>query len=260
MKPFKQFLVEKNIEMNDLDMDFIRRAEVVTSFNVTAKDFQSVKNKNEVRFLFKKHFFPDFDLDKTVADLSGDVNGLIKQLKSMSKTNFDKLFTYNIKGVGPGEVLLYFLVDDLVLGGGTSAGVDLVSGGKSYEMKAAQLSKEGYFYSFRLGATVNVSSIVTSAIAIAKEAGISTSRDAEISKSAIASIKSGKLGKRWVDEVEKPFIEKAYDEYFKHHPVAFIINKIPASAHGEVYIKSVKKSDIVLEMVTQGKIRPMIKK
>jgi hypothetical protein len=30
MKPFKQFLIEKNIEMNDLDMDFIKRAEVVT--------------------------------------------------------------------------------------------------------------------------------------------------------------------------------------------------------------------------------------
>ena len=47
---------------------------------------------------------------------------------------FSSIYKYNIKGVGPGEVMLYFLLNNGHLGGGSSAGVDIVDAAGSFEV------------------------------------------------------------------------------------------------------------------------------
>ena len=65
---FKSYLREMAaVSVADLDADFLRRAQKVTSFNLTSKDFTSLKYKKEIQHLIRMHFFPKFDLDKTIA-------------------------------------------------------------------------------------------------------------------------------------------------------------------------------------------------
>ena len=48
-----------------MDKDFIHRATKVSSFNLYAADFQSVRHKKEIQHLFATYFFPKFDLNHT---------------------------------------------------------------------------------------------------------------------------------------------------------------------------------------------------
>ena len=50
MKRFRSFIREMAaVSINDLDMTFIKRAERVTSFNISSTDFQTTKNKAEIQ-------------------------------------------------------------------------------------------------------------------------------------------------------------------------------------------------------------------
>lgn len=259
MKNFDNFLTEMAAAVGQLDLEFIKRAEVVSSFNLTGADFGSTKYKQEIQYLITKHFFPKFDLSKTASTFNeGAVNSVINALKSADSAKFKTLLAWTPKGVGPGEVLLYYAVDDVQLGGGSSAGVDIVSGSTGYEVKACDLSKEGYFQNFRLGGTANISGSMKAAAAIKTELGL-PGRDTEIPKGQIQLIKESKLGKRWIDEVEKPY-KIAAAQYFKGHDTIFMINKTPAAAVGSVFVKTIGPNDIELDAVTNGTIKPKIRR
>ena len=110
-----------------MDKEFIKRALHVTSFNLSASDFESIKHKKEIQYIFNMHFFPKFDLDQTIDAVDmNKLNSIISKLKSEDAAMFAKMHNYNLKGVGPGEVTLYFLINSAHLGGGSSAGVDIV--------------------------------------------------------------------------------------------------------------------------------------
>ena len=71
MQRFRTFLKEMAaVNVADLDTEFLKRAQKVTSFNLQTKDFESLKYKSEIQHLFHMHFFPKFDLDNT---LKGDI-------------------------------------------------------------------------------------------------------------------------------------------------------------------------------------------
>lgn len=263
MKNFTEYLTELAVDLKNLDLEFIKKAEVVTAFNIDAKSFQDTKYKGEVQYLFKKHFFPDFDISKTASTLDeAKVNSLVRELKSMSKQSFLRMMRYTPKGVGPGEVMMYFLVDDLTLGGGASAGLDLGSGGKGYEMKACDISK-GYFVNFKIGGTVDITKPLAAAVAIKKEMLAEKiklkPKATEIGKGDIETIKKSKWGTRWEAEVEMPYKKAAYENYFKNHATLFTVNKVPAKNIGEIYIRNVQRDQIELDNVTSGTIKPKIK-
>lgn len=259
IQTFQEYILEASKNIQDLDIAFIKRAEVVTSFNVTSKDFESLKNKSEIQYLFKKHFFPDFNLDMTLKTFNDNqFNSLVNDLKSQNKQKFNQLLKYQPKGVGPGEVLMYFLVDDVQLGGGSSAGLDVVSGGKGYEVKAVNLTKEGYFADFKIGGTVNISAEMKAASDIKKQLGL-PGRETEINKTQIKAIKASEYAKEWINNVEIPYQKKAYS-YFKGHDTIFIINSNPVSLVGQCFVKTISLQDIVLSNVTAGTIKPEIRK
>lgn len=255
MFDFKNYIVEMSIE--DLNMDFLKRAEKVTTFNLTTKDMESVKFKKEIQYLFKKHFFPEFDLDDCVDKLDvNTLNGLIKKLKSQNKNKFQNLYKYNLKGIGPGEVLMYFLINKSYLGGGGSAGVDLVVvGDDKYEIKAVSVSPKGLVYDFKVGGTLNLSPYITQLLDLKKRAG-AAGKGNEIPTNSIREIekKFPTEFKRVLDGYRK----ETYDNYFKNHAIIFMNNK--TSKMGEIVsVKNVQRNDIGILAVTSGTIKPTVR-
>lgn len=239
----------------NLDMDFIRRAEKVTAFNLTAKDFETLEYKREIQYLFNKNFFPNFDLSKTIKGVDmRKLNNLISSLRSNDMQNFVKMHKYPLKGVGPGEATMFFLVDDGHLGGGSSAGVDFVVGSKKYEIKAVDVSSDGFAYNFKLGGTFPISDIVRDLQDLQKRAGYGSG--AEVNKGTIAKIRANFPAE--LKDIESRFVDRSYENYFKNHDIIFIRNT--TNKIGDIVaVKKIKKEEIFLERITSGVAKPTVK-
>lgn len=237
-----------------MDKDFIRRATKITSFNLIPKDFESLKYKKEIQTLFNTHFFPEFNLANTSkgVDLS-KLNSNIQALKNEDFSLFQNLHKYNLKGIGPGEVTLFFLIDNAHLGGGASAGVDLVVGSKKYEVKAVDVSSDGYAINFKTGGTFNTSDIIARLMQLKKDVNAGGEG---VNKSALEAIK-----RKYPDELENiknTYVDRVYENYFKNHEIIFIRNTTRKMGNIEAIIKP-KKNQIQLEVVTSGVIKPKVK-
>jgi hypothetical protein len=262
MLSFQQYITEREskIMVDDLDLEFLRKAERVTSFNISTKDFESLKHKKEIQHLINKHFFPKFDISKAInrADKNA-LNKLIDELKSEDPTMFSKLHNYALKGVGPGEATLFFLINNAHLGGGSSAGVDLVVGSDKYEVKAVQIMRDidGLIaYDFKLGGTVRLSDIMQDLAKLAEFNKILGSKT-EINKSTIQKLRNGLTSSADFSAIEDRYRKRAY-EYFKNHEVIFVNNsKTKRQGHIEA-IKKIKQHHIMIERVTSGTVKPMV--
>jgi hypothetical protein len=268
MHRFKGYIKEMaaNLPVSKLDNDFIARATKVRSFNIKGADLSSLKNKAEIQFLYATYQFDGFDLEQTVKGMNvGKVNKLIDKLKSVDRNNFDALYDFQPKGVGPGEALLYFLIDDAVLGGGTSAGVDVKIGGSNFEVKGANLARDKKsVYGFKLGGTVDVSDMVNRAVKMKEMMGLTTAGKGknEVNPTQIKAIRK-KFPKEWSD-IEKEYATKAH-KYFGNTPVIFFNNnrgtggKLTSAAGNVIIVKKVTKNDIQIDAITQGTIKPRVK-
>jgi hypothetical protein len=240
--------------MASLNLDFIKKAERVTSFNIRTSDFQTLDYKKELQHLFNKHFFPNFDVSKTIKTVDqNQLNKLILELKRDSDM-FPKLHNYNLKGVGPGEATLFFLINTAYLGGGSSAGVDLISGSKNYEIKAATISPTRIASNFKLGGTVPLASIMTDINSLRESLKLGGTKT-EISGTIIKMMKSKSPDKFAL--IEHNYATVAY-EYFKLHEVIFINNTSGSNLGKIEAIKKVSKDDILIERVTSGTVKPRI--
>ena len=254
------------VDVNKLDTEFIRKAEKVTSFNIAAADFTHLKFKNEIQHLFQKHFFPGFDLS-TASDSTSitarDANRLIDKLRTMDFSAFNNLHFYNLKGVGPGEATLFFLYNKAHLGGGTSAGVDLVCGSNKYEIKAAKLDKDGQFVSgFKLGGTVPLGDLVDEAVSYKNAMGFTTAGkgQSEVNKTQMEAI-AKEYPKQW-ERITKEYAKRAF-QYFENDNVIFMNNnnsngRLTRAAGGVITVKRVKQADIGLDVITQGTMKPKV--
>ena len=238
-----------------MDKNFIKRALHVTSFNLTASDFESLKYKEEIQHIFNMHFFPKFNIKHTLNAVDMDkMNNLISKLKQEDSAMFAKMHNYNLKGVGPGEVTLYFLVNSAHLGGGSSAGVDLVASNGKFEVKAAKVGRDGYASDFKLGGTAPLSDIIMMLDNIRTKHKLGGTRT-EMSGAIMDQMK--KLAPNEFAAAQDKFAAVAAD-YFKGHKVIFINNSTSNLGRIEA-IKEVKKSDVIIERVTSGTIKPKVK-
>ena len=241
--------------MKNLNHEFIKRAEKVTSFNLVSSDFTDLKHKAEIQHLFNKHFFPKFDLNKTVKGVNQNkLNQLIQSLRSENPQMLKALHQYPLKGVGPGEALLYFLIDDGHLGGGSSAGVDLVTTSKNYEVKAVNVTQDGFASNFKLGATFSLAGLMKRTQDLKKGIGGSGS---EVNLSEIAKIKE-RFPREW-EAIEEEFRDLTYKNYFRNHEIIFMINTSAARMGNIASVKKVKKDEIFFERITSGTIKPRVK-
>lgn len=237
---------------NELDIEFLKRAESVKNLNLYAKDFQTNKYKSEIRFLFKKHFLTSLNSTRQVKE--ADLNSIISKLKSENFSNFERVFKYKPDGIGPGEVLLFLLIDNSELGGGSSAGTDLTVSGKNYEIKAASISSDYFAYNFKVGATFDVTDVVQDLLNVCELVGIKKRN--EINITDINMIKS-KAPIEW-EALEEKYRNVLYENYFKDHEIIFLNNN-PSKKFGDVErIKLVKKEDIFLERYTSNVLKPKV--
>lgn len=241
-----------------MDLDFLKRAERVTSFNITAKDLSTLTYKEEIQHLFVKNFFPTFDLSKTIDVVDKDkLDELIAELKQeQDGFSFPKLHGYNMKGIGPGEATMFFLINTAQLGGGSSAGVDLIVGQEKYEVKAVKVSVERYASDFKLGGSVPLSDLMLDFNNLRVELGLGGNKT-EMS-GAIMNQMRVEAPDEFAD-IEDRYATVAYENYFKDHDVVFINNATGPRLGGVEAVKRVEKSDIMVERVTSGTIKPKVK-
>jgi len=251
--------------VSDLDADFIQRATRVTSFNLRGEDMGSLKYKAEIQHLYSTYVFKGFDLSKTLNTMDvTKANNIINELKSINRQGFNDLYDFQPKGVGPGEALLYFIIDSARLGGGTSAGVDMHIGSKAYEIKGANITGDKkYAYGFKLGGTVDLTEAVNASVTFKEKLGFSTQGKGknEVNKEQIEAIRK-EFPKEW-KKIEAEYGRKAH-AYFGSIPVIFFNNnrsgsKLTQAAGGIAAAKVVKKEDIQIERITQGTIKPIIR-
>lgn len=243
--------------MADLDMEFISRAMKVTSFNLVSKDFESLKHKKEIQHLFNLNFFPNADMSKMLDRVDQKkMNAVIATLRKENSSNFESLYRYNIKGVGPGEVMLYFILNNGHLGGGSSAGLDLVVGSKGYEVKAVDYSPQGYVNNFKVGGTFSMADIMRGVQDLKKAAGLGSG--SEVNGGHLAAIE-----KQFPEEIKRYYDQYAdvtYKNYFKNHEIIFLSNKKGGGYQlGDVIaVMQVKKEQIRFERITSGTIKPRV--
>lgn len=245
------------VAVTDLDMAFIANAERVTSLNLAAKDFESTKYKKEIQFMIAKHFFPGFDLSNTLSGTritTSSLNAVIDQLRSANASGLVNVHKFTPRGIGPGEVLLYFVLDDGHLAGGSEGG-DIRIGGTSYEMKAIDVTRNNEAVQFKLGGTVRVSKILNDIVALAEKAGYKI-KGTEVPTSILNALRSKHT--KEMKALEDEFAKTAYDGYFSHYPMIWIRNK--TKKVGEIVgIQNVTVNDIGIHAVTSGTIKPIVK-
>jgi hypothetical protein len=241
-----------------MDLEFINRAQKITSFNLNAKDLQSLKYKEEIQYLFNTHFFPKFNIKKeTIQGVNiNKLNNAINILKSQDSSMFAELHKYNIKGIGPGEATLFFLIKNAYLGGGSSAGVDLIAGSEKYEVKAVNITSDGFITNFKVGGTVPLSNIITFLNILREKFNLGGSKT-EISGSILASRKE-KAPKDFA-KIQTAYADVTYNNYFKNHEIIFINNATGPKLGNIEAIKQVNKADIFIERVTNGTVKPKLK-
>ena len=258
MKSFKSYIAEESFSLDELDMDFLRRAEQITSFNLDASHFQTLKYKKEIQHLFVKHFFPGFNLDDTLNKVDKDeINKVVRQLKAIDKQSFFNIHRYNLKGVGPGEATMFFMIDGAVIGGGTSAGTDLFVDGELYEIKGAKyIQKDNIIHDFKLGGTVEIQDLMGRLLDLAQEMGITNSRKS-IPKTEIQEMRQS--GSEEFRRIEEEYVDRAF-KYLSQNKLLIINNDDNGVNTGEVMIVGrIQKEDVGLERLTSNTLKPFIR-
>lgn len=254
MIKFKSFVCEEE----DLDIKYLKQVEKCSKFNIKSKEYETLDHKREIQHLFAKTWFPSFDLDQTIRgamDLK-KFNKLVDELRKINGAGLLALHKYVFPGVGPGEVLMYFLLDKAHLGGGSSAGVDLVIGSKKFEVKAVTVSKDGYASNFKLGGTFSIAHILTGIQELNVKIG-GKKGSSEIGKQVIEKIR--KKFPKELKKLETEFRNVSYKNYFSKEEIIFVDNTRKAQIGNIIAIKQVKKNEIFLERVTSGTIKPTVK-
>ena len=259
--------------MDGLKIDFIKSRSTSNTFKLSARDFQSQTYKNEIRFLISKRWFPELQMsDIFLSKLDvNDLNNALNLMYSMNTTGFMELLQEEPKGTGPGEVLLYFLLDNAHLGGGNSAGVDIIDNGIPYEIKAVNRKKDGTLYNFKLGGTVKIANILSRLMTLKEELlkfnpKIKEGENTGINNSHLKGFSDRKflkhindIGIEGWDGLLKEFQDVAYNGYFKAHPIIFVASKTANKNEvGRIYsILNVKQNQISMT-VTSGTIKPSV--
>lgn len=268
---------EYTASMDGLDLEFINQKSVSNAFTLRAKDLESITFKNEIRFLIARRYFPGLDISGITMESVTTAAAMNKALNTLYKLNpkgYTELLEREISGLGPGELILFFLLDNATVGGGNSAGVDIIDNGTPYEVKAVNKTGDGKLVNFKLGGTVNISDVQSKilklkavllkfdpSIAEGEKTGINNDHMKGFeSDEFIEHCKNMKIKDSFKD-LNDYFQKIAYNGYFKNHPIIFMGSKSASRADkGRVYdIVQVTKKMVGIHKVTNGTIKPYVK-
>ena len=249
-----------------VDQEFIKKAERINkdinTLNISLRDYTiEEKRKTEIQLLIQKYHFPEFNISTKALNTFdiNKLNGLINELKNKYRQDFLKIYQYRPEGIGPGEILLYFLVNIAFLSG-RSKSTDIVINDKLYEVKAAKITADRKrAYGFFLGGTVSFSGIIEELKALNERynlGGTSTNIGVTI---------INKMREEYPDEfnpIENKFKKIAFEDYFQGDKtekknVIFFNNNDSSKGLIQV-IKTVSKEDLTIEQYTSNSIKPYI--
>jgi len=249
-------------------IDRVLGTKLAARLNFNQADFgkNRIKNKDAIRFLYMRYGRIK-ELNDVQPSNRVDMRELNTKIKILKRSNrFNDIYDANIKGVGPGEVLLYLLLNNSYLGGGKSAGADIFVDNIGYEIKAVKISAETNIASdFRFGGTIDAGiqrKIISSLEDLVKQYNNKTNKTLKatseaINKLVIDEIKRSEF-KNAFEKIEKQQFREFASSYFKK-PVIFIDNRNNSTKGMILYSGEVLKDNIFIHRVTQGTVRPAIK-
>lgn len=240
-----------------MDLDFLERAEIRVSFNLEEKDFKTLTNKNEIQYLFNRHWFPEFNLKNTVSVVNKTkLNKITQELKFNYNNNFGYMHKLNPNGqIGPGEISLYFMVNSAVLGGGSSNGIDLIDNSGQYELKAIDVRGGKYASNLRMGVTADMNRTKQRMDDLRGNLYL----DGHINKISTTTLRKMKeLAPKEYKDIEEEFQENA-SKYFCHKTIFMNNGGQNKSRKGLIEeIKFIKKNEIFIEKIGK-EIHPLVR-
>jgi hypothetical protein len=268
MKRLTKYLKEMSMAaQTDLDFDFIRRAEKVTKFNINVNDLKP-ELQPSIRYLFVKNQFPKFGKkDMFVKSFNiTKLNTAIKALKKEDFNHFFNMYQFDQSGIGPGELMLYFLIDGSRVGGGSSAGVDLIVGNKEYEAKSVELNiGRQAIEGFKLGGTGELAPIIAAAQKLKKKYRDEMIAANKGKENKISEINQTQLKK--LEELEpremariKANYTKVAGQYFGNTNIVFMYSKSASGKKvGEIIAAGkIDGKSVQMQTITSGTIKPSI--
>ena len=267
MQRFRTFLKEMSMaDTTGLDFEFIRRAEKVTKFNIDVRDLKP-ELQPSIRYLYTKNQFPKFaKKDMFMKDFNvKKINAAVKELKKENATHFFNMYQFDQSGIGPGELLLYFLIDNSKVGGGGSAGVDLYVRGKEYEAKSVTFNiGRQQIEGFKLGGKGELAPILSKAQALKKKYDGEMIAANDGKKNAISEINRKQMAKlkqlepkAW-SQIEKDYAKVA-GEYFGGTNLVFMYSKANPNKVGEIIAAGrIDSKAVEMQAITSGTIKPSI--
>lgn len=247
-------------QLTDEDIEYTKQIEGVKVLYIPQRDFigeQGLKRKKAIQYLFLKHYFTKTLMrSEFLNDISGmrvgTLNSLINKLRT--SRNFDAVFNYTPGGIGPGEVMLYFLTNNSSLGGFKTG--DITIGSNNYEVKVAPIpvrENKGYASDVTLGSTLRLNGVLNKLEALRKKLNLDSLSSENINVMRQRADAEFKL-------IEKEFKEQVVG-YFKGKQVIILNNgKNNSGLRGKVEtVKHVEFDDVQLYRYTRSDFKALIK-
>ena len=214
-----------------------------------------------------------------------NLNSVINKIRGSDtdqQSFFKDFLSAKVGAFGPGEILLYLLIDQIELGGAT-ASTDFKVGSQDYEIKACvteKINNVDYAYNFTTGGTMKSNPTYNEVIKM-----LSDFFGKRGSKTTVALLRefafAPKTGVRMTNPQSKFFDPKddkteydriidtyrnfIYNTYFKSKKIVFVRTLRNASISGLsnigeiIAVKEVMPEDISIYEVTAGVIKPRIR-
>lgn len=229
-------------------LELFKNATNYMYFNLDRKLFQTLDYKTEIKELFEKYWFFEEIKQLNVTNASDiiSLNVYISYIKESNINLFNRLFHYPLKRTGNAEIMLFLLIQNSYLSNISIAGNDIVINDTHYEIKNCLISKkyksEEMFYSnFKLGNSVCTRNVINK---IENYFG-HIPKGSEISEARIQED---------FQEIEEEYRTLVYNDYFSKHNMIFI------DKDGIIrFVGKVQKTQIFIDTITEGTIKPMIK-
>ena len=239
--------------------------------NITENAFKTTKDKVFIQHAYATlypKFYEFFENTLNVSSFGSQqvtsINKILDTMKTRSLNDLLKLLGTKFGDMGPGEVLMYLLHDQVRLAGNEPG--DLRIGTKEVELKAAKvklkvndgLTKGPVFYAYGMG-SVNLGKILDNLTEL-RDDTISGKTSTSIDVSDITTLLRDR--KDEYKTIEKDFQKETHKQYFSKHQFLFIGQASDNSrrrARLIGYIPNVKKEDITIESYSRGQFYPQIR-
>lgn len=208
------------------------------------------ENQTIIRYFY---LMKKFKLDKSPFVNSIDMSSINSSIEMLKRNNSSSLNEiYNLKpkkDAGPGEFLLYFLINSSSIEGTG----DLKLSGQTYEVKSAKISTNfggKHAYDFETGTYKAVDTIYQLNL-LAESFFNRKIPYHSLPKSAIDQLKNTEQ----YESIKNNYAKNVVDNYFKSDKIIIFNRKTKLISA----IKKIKPEDVSIERITRGSIKPLIK-